>query len=240
MKKMRNIFIAFLLISAAAQGASAQTGGDAEILRFTSEAFSKGRIVYREKHEAEYRSGRIARAKTDYISESGETLAYIESFFNDSLTAPAPVFGDFRFSHRPGARFEAGDVILFTVREGGEEETRNVGKDFGSSVLMVGCQGFFYYLQENYQVLKERGKIPLKLLITGNLDIYDFEMELKDEKDGIAYINIHISNWFLRLFAPKLELRYDIAGKKLLYYKGLSNILDEKRKLQTVEIFYKY
>ncbi|MDX9802188.1 MAG: hypothetical protein RBT69_12730 [Spirochaetia bacterium] len=240
MKKMRFFLIAFILILSAVQGAFAQTDRDVEILSFSSEAFSKDRIVYREKHEAEYRSGRIARAKTDYISESGETLAYIESFFNDSLTAPAHVFEDFRFKDRHGARYEAGDVILFTVREGGKEETRNVGKDFGSSVLMVGCQGFFYYLQENYQVLRERGKIPLKLLITGDLDIYDFEMELKDQIDGIAYINIHISNWFLRLFAPKLELRYDIADKKLLYYKGLSNILDEKRKLQNVEIFYKY
>ena len=65
-------------------------------------------------------------------------------------------------------------------------------------------------------------------------------MELKEEKDGIAFINIRISNWFLRLFAPKLELRYDIAEKKLLYYKGISNILDDKRKLQNAEIFYKY
>ncbi len=105
---------------------------------------------------------------------------------------------------------------------------------------MVGCQGFFYYLQENYQVLRERGKIPLKLLITGDLDIYDFRMELKEEKDGIAYINIRISNWFLRLFAPKLELQYNIAEKKLLYYKGISNILNDKRKLQNTEIFYTY
>ncbi len=237
---MKNIFIAFFLTAAALYSAAAQTEGDVEILNFTSEAVSKGRIIYREKHEAEYRNGRIARAKTDYISEDGKTIAYIESFFNDSLTAPAHVFEDFRFGDRHGARYKDGDVILFSVIEKGEEETRNVGRDFGPSVLMVGCQGFFYYLQENYQVLREKGKIPLKLLITGNLDIYDFRMELKEEKDGIAFINIRISNWFLRLFAPKLELRYDIAEKKLLYYKGISNILDDKRKLQNAEIFYKY
>ena len=150
MKRMRNFSLLVFLTVSVINSASGQAGGDLEILNFTSEAVSKGKIIYRERHEAEYRNGKIARAKTDYISEDGKTIAYIESFFDDSLTAPAHVFEDFRFGDRHGARYEKGDVILFSVIENGEEETRNVGRDFGSSVLMVGCQGFFYYLQENY------------------------------------------------------------------------------------------
>lgn len=213
---------------------------DAEILRFTSEARFDGKISYRENHESEYRDGRVVRARTDYLSTDGKPVAYIESFFAESLAAPRHVFEDFRSGVRHGVRYEGGDAILFSRDPGQPEKTRNIGKGSGPGILMVGCQGLFYYLQENYDLVREKRKVPLQLLITGTLDIYDFELELKGEKDGVAEITIHISNWFLRLFAPKLDVRYDIAAKRMLYYKGLSNILDDKGKIQTVEITYAY
>lgn len=228
---------ALAAVLTAAAGAAAQ---DVQILRFSSEARFGGKITYLESHESEYRNGRIARARTDYLSPDGKPLAYIESFFAESLTAPRHVFEDYRSGVRHGVRYENGDTILFSRDPGQPEKTRNIGKGSAGSILMVGCQGLFYYLQENYPLVREKRRIPLQLLITGTLDIYDFELELKGEKDGIAEITIHISNWFLRLFAPKLDVRYDIDARRMLYYKGLSNILDDKGKIQTVEITYTY
>lgn len=210
------------------------------VLRFTSEARFGGKISYLERHESEYRDGRVVRARTDYLAPDGKPLAYIESYFAESLAAPGHVFEDFRSGVRHGVRYEGGNAILFSRDPGQTEKVRNIGKGGGSGILMVGCQGLFYYLQENYDKVREKRKVPLQLLITGTLDIYDFELELKGEKDGVAEITIHISNWFLRLFAPKLDVRYDIGAKRMLYYKGLSNILDDKGKIQTVEITYNY
>ncbi len=234
--EMRRAF-ALTAVLLAAAGAAAQ---DVRILRFTSEARFGGKITYLESHESEYRDGRVTRARTDYLAPDGKPVAYIESYFAESLAAPRHVFEDYRSGVRHGVRYEGGDAILFSRDPGQPEKTRNIGTGPAGSTLMVGCQGLFYYLQENYPLVREKRKIPLQLLITGTLDIYDFELELKSEKDGIAEITIHITNRFLRLFAPRLDVRYDTVAKRMLYYKGLSNILDDKGKIQTVEITYTY
>lgn len=65
-------------------------------------------------------------------------------------------------------------------------------------------------------------------------------MELVKESADQIEIEIEIDNWFLRLFAPKLIARYDTKNGRLLWYKGLSNVLTKTGKQQSVEITYKY
>lgn len=45
---------------------------------------------------------------------------------------------------------------------------------------------------------------------------------------------------FLRLFVSSIELKYRKADKRLLAYKGLSNIPSDEGEIQTVSIDYNY
>lgn len=211
-----------------------------DLWRFSSRALKDGIPVYDERHEAEYRNGRIFRSRTDYLSPEGTPLAYIESFFAESLTAPSHVFVDYRTGFTHGTRYVNGLPVLFAQEKGKAERSRVLTERSDGRALMVGSQGLFYYLQEDFDQVRKQRKIPVRLLITGPLDVYDFELEYLGEKDGVADLVLHISNPFLRLFAPKLEVRYDAVNRKMLYYRGLSNILDDRGKLQTVEIVYAY
>lgn len=233
---VRIVFCAAFVLSAFAS-LSAQP---ATIWRFSSRAEKDGRLVYDEKHEAEYRDGKIFRGRTDYLSPDGTPLAYIESFFTESLTAPSHIFVDFRNGFTHGTRYENGLPVLFAREQGKPERSRILTERNDGRALMVSCQGLFYYLQENFSVVREKRRIPVRLLITGTLDVYDFELEYRGEKDGVADLVIHISNRFLRLFAPKLDVKYDAVNRKMLYYRGLSNIQDDRGRLQTVEIVYTY
>jgi len=233
------------LLAGTSGSLAAQSAGSAaenKILRFSSVATRGGMVSYVEKHESEYRDGKIYRARTDYLRENGEPLAYIESCFTESLAAPAHVFEDYRNGFHHGVRYEKGAAVLFSFDPGTDEKEnrKEVALTGDGEILMVGCQGLFYYLQEYYQEAKLKGRVPLKLLITGTREVYDFELEVRGERNGVAELTIHIQNRFLRLFAPKLEVRYDIGKKRMLWYKGLSNIQDDRGKIQTVEIVYDY
>jgi len=74
------------------------------------------------------------------------------------------------------------------------------------------------------------------------LDYYDFKMKkVKESKEeGIVEFEIAVQNWFLKLFAPKLFVKYDKIKKHIVWYKGISNIKDDLGKNQIVTITYKY
>jgi hypothetical protein len=55
-----------------------------------------------------------------------------------------------------------------------------------------------------------------------------------------AELEVEIDSWFLRLFAPKLELTYDIKNKRLARYKGSSNLQSDKGDIMNVEIIYRH
>jgi hypothetical protein len=83
-------------------------------------------------------------------------------------------------------------------------------------------------------------KLDLLFLIPGRLDAYNFYLKVKKSSSETVEFDIEIDNWFLRMFAPKLELVYDRKKGRLLLYKGLSNLTDENKKMMNVEISYKY
>lgn len=211
------------------------------VLQFEASATAKGNLVYTEKHSVTFDDAqKPVRAKTEYIDPSQKVIATMETEFKNSVSAPDHVFKNLRSEHVHGIRYTDENTVLFYSDKGAKEKSKNFPREFEKKFLAVGGQGLFYYLRENYSEVKSRKKIPLKFLIPGRLDVYDFELELKSEKDGIAHIELHIKNWILRIFAPKLDVYYDIDKKRLVSYQGLSNITDEKGQTQVVNITYTY
>jgi hypothetical protein len=210
-------------------------------LKFEAAATAKGKLVYTERHLVQFDAAqKPIQAKTDYLDSSSKVIATMETEFKNSLSAPDHVFKNLRSEHVHGIRYTDSHTVLFYSDKGAAEKSKNFPKEFDKKFLAVGGQGLFYYLRENYSEVQKRKKIPLKFLIPGRLDVYDFELELKSEKDGVAHIELHIKNWILRILAPKLDVFYDIQKKRLVSYQGLSNITDERGQTQVVNITYTY
>lgn len=209
--------------------------------RFEAVATTKGKLIYTEKHFVSLDANQKAvRAKTEYLDSSQKVIATMDTDFKNSVSAPDHVFKNLRAEHVHGIRYSEQNTILFVSDKGTAEKSKNFPRQFDSKFLAVGGQGLFYYLRENFSVVQERKKIPLKFLIPGRLDVYDFELDLKSEKDDVAHIELHIKNWILRIFAPKLDVFYDTKRKRLVSYEGLSNITDERGQTQVVKIAYNY
>jgi len=216
--------------------------GANQTLHYQGEARVDGQIAYVEKHEVIFDdAGRLLEAKTLYESPAGKPIATMQSDFRESLTVPAHTVKDFRTGNVQGLRRENGEIVLFYQDAGKPERTRTLTEKDAGNRILVGCQGLNYYLLGNLERLDPKANLPLRFLIPGKLDYYDFNLKRTGESaDGIVAFEISIQDWFLRLFAPKLYVKYDKTAKHLIWYQGLSNITNEQGDPQCVTITYAY
>ena len=199
----------------------------------------KGELQYSEHHVVKFdENGRATTAETEYKSPDGKVIGKMQSDFTSSLTAPNYNFIDLRTEDIHGIRRADNNIILFRQSKGKKEETKAIKPNYPADTLVIGCQGLHYYLRENFQAVIERKNIPIKFLIPGDLDYYNFSMKVQKQTDVKVSWIITISNLFLKLFAPTLTIEYDKVSKKLLSYVGLSNLKNDKGELQIVEITY--
>lgn len=201
---------------------------------------SPGPVVYLERHRVTLTDdGRPIHAETRYESPQGRLLAELRSDFRESLTVPSHITTDHRTGNSHGLRRDGDQVVLFDRTPGKPERTRILtAKDAGDR-LLVGCQGLNYYLSDQLDHLSPPARLPLRFLIPGKLDYYDFGLTSKGTSpEGIAEFEVTIQNWFLRLFVPKLEVKYDTTRRRLVWYRGISNILNDQGENQAVEITY--
>ena len=208
---------------------------------YTGEASKDNKVIYLEHHDAQYDdSEKLLTATTVYETPEGKPLAKIVSDFSNSLTVPTHTIENFRTGNIQGLRWDGNKIVLFDHDKGKDERTK-ILESSDSDRILVGCQGLNYYLLGNLDAKNPDQTVKLRFLIPGKLDYYDFNLKMVNESPpGIINFEVAIQNWFLRIFAPKLYIKYDKVKKHIIWYKGLSNIPDEKGDLQNVTIDYKY
>lgn len=199
-----------------------------------------GKVVYTEKHSTTLNEGKVKSSVTEYLSPDGKTLGTLKNDYSKSLNAPEHTMLDHFHKNIHGVRYENEKIVMFTKDDGEKERTESVDPDDYKGKLIVAGQGLHYYLVNHFEEVIAKGKLDMRFMIPGRLDSYNFFMKMKKSSSEIVEFEIEIDNWFLRMFAPKLELTYDRKKARLLRYKGLSNIRDKDKEIMSVEITYKY
>ena len=202
----------------------------------------KNEIIYIENHEATFFDNKkIKSAKTVYVNTKGKKIAELTSDFSKNLSAPTYKYTDFRHKTGHGIAYKDGKLQLIDYQKDGSSKTKFLNKKFSSNSIIVGGQGMHYYLRENFNKLKDKKDVTVIFLTPGNLDYYNFLLNyIGVNKKGLVELDIKISNLILRMFVSKLELQYEPKTKRLIQYKGLSNLSDDNDKMQAVTIKYKY
>jgi hypothetical protein len=195
----------------------------------------QGELVYKEKHSVTREGGRVITSLTEYFSPTGELLATMESDYSRNLSMPTYVFEDLRRGYREGLRDENGEYIIFNKTKDGDEEAEAVT----DTEDVFSCQGWHYYLVNNLAAL-ERENVELNLILPSELKAFPFEIQrVRSQGDRVEAV-LKLNHWLFRYFAPTLQLVYDSKSKKLVEYRGISNILDSEGKRQDVRIVYRY
>lgn len=209
---------------------------------YIGKAYQKDKFVYLEKHQVTFddKNGRVLTSQTEYFDPKGRLLTKLISNYSRSVSAPVHETIDKRFKTRYGLRYQGDDLELYVQDDGKKEESKNFKEKQFSPNKVIAGQGLHYYMRNHLSELIKSKVFPIVILIPGQLDYYTFEVEFKNQKDDVLVFEVHIKNSLLRLFAPNFTVHYDAKKKRLLYYKGLSNLLDDKREKMNVEIKYEF
>lgn len=211
---------------------------------FRGEAKEKGVLVYVEHHDVTFDdSGKVLTAVTKYVDTAGKTMGILNSDFRRSLNLPEHIFRDGRTKAQYGIRRDADKIILFSQDDGKPELTKELEQndDSAKSVLQVGCQGFNYYLKGKVEGLRQAKSLPVLFMVPGDLSTFKFVLEyVRENPDKTVDFRVKIESWFLRIFAPTLEFRYDQKINRIVWYRGISNVKNDNGKTMNVTIDYTY
>lgn len=201
-----------------------------------------GQVVYVERHESKFVSGRLKTLTTKYSkSQSGDIFGGIESDFSKSDTVPEYLFKDEQHNRSAGVTWleSPNQVEVFAEKKGNKKV-----KQFDIQPSMVAGQGLYNYLRiYSKELVDEPRRVrEIQFLVPFKKAVYSFQVRTKayNPKTGVAVFRIEADSWLFRLMAPHIDATYDINKKRLLVYEGPSNLLDPKGKSMGVIINYSY
>lgn len=204
---------------------------------------SRGKIVYIETHQLtkNTKTGALESSSTRYETEDKKLLATLTSNYTKSLTSPDHVFKNESDGSLYGVRNEDSSIIMFKKSPGDQtEKTKTLKNSFAGNSLVVGCQGLKYYIRNQIDSVKNSAQTPIAFLIPGRLEYFNFNMQNKGVLDTILEIELKAANFFVRLFAPKIYIKYDANSGRLIHYEGISNLTKTDGNTQNVIIDYEY
>jgi len=201
----------------------------AETLRFHGYArdLDSGKYLYTELHEQEVEAGKVQTATITYFDASGKQVSRKTLDYRQNRTIPV-----FR-AESP----EQGYVEALRGISGGKldllKATREKGEQTKSLELPKGAvaadSGFNHLIQDNLARLVAGETVQFHLVVAGNLDAYHFRAKkVRDESfEGTPGVLLRVEpDSLLRFLVDPLDVVYDPATRKLLEYRGVSNILD--------------
>jgi hypothetical protein len=234
------------IISTQAFGAMAEFKIDASMHTETFKGTAKnaqGNVVYVETHKVSYdpSTNKVHFAESEYVSKDGTKLGTLKSDFRKSLNSPEHIFINHINQSTYGVRADNENTILFmTEKDTTEEKTRVLKPNFAGNSLAVGCQGLNYYIRYDINKALNVKSMPISLLIPGRLEYFRFNMNNHGVQEGVLNLELSAANFFVRLFAPRMKIKYDVKTRRLLRYEGVSNLLKEDGSTQDVIIEYEY
>ncbi len=101
-------------------------------------------------------------------------------------------------------------------------------------------QGFHQFIVHNLEQIAQGEVFQIRLVLPSRLDQYEFRIRKRKIEGDTLFIRLEVDNWLLRLFAPHVDVDYDLKKRHLLRYEGISNLEDTSGKHKKVTITYSY
>ena len=204
---------------------------------FQGEALNDdNKIVYVEKHTLHLKNNTVIKSQTDYfIDQDNEPDAYLKSDFKNSFFVPEYEFADIKLKTKEEIVYLNGQAWMLS-----QDQKKEINFNSDEKVPYISGQGFHYFVQENLEQIIKDKIVKAKFILPKRQDIYSFQIKLKNLINNTVHLIFEPQSWIIRVFAPKMEVVYDVSSKRLIQYKGPSNILDSEGQIQNVTINYRY
>ena len=240
-KKYLSDFVSWdlLVITAIFLLVFAETSEAAVIVqKFTGIARNKeGQLEYVEKHQITYQDGKVASSLTKYFDPQDHYIGDLKSQYSAGYQYGSYHFNDSRGGRKNGATVEDDYVRMYSQKDGSSTITT---KDIPKTANQIVGQGFHHFIVNNLETIDTGKILKVRMVLPAQLDDYKFRIR-KTKRDGdVMTIRLEIDNWFLRIFAPHIDTDYHLPSRRLLRYKGISNLKDASGNYKEVIIEYTY
>ena len=198
---------------------------------------SEGTLEYAEYHTVTHSNGKVSESQTMYYDANNNKIGELISEYSFGPQFGSYNFRDIRAQYQDGARVTGDRIWLFRKKnpEADLEDTYIVKEDN----QIVG-QGFHQFIIHNLEQIAQGEIFQVRLVLPSRLDQYDFRIRKRKIEGDILFIRLEVENWLLRLFAPNIDVDYDLKKRQLIRYEGISNLEDPSGKHKKVTITYSY
>lgn len=224
---MKRILLALVLALPGALHAQALEWNADGTHRFYGYAYDlkSNKYLYTEVHEQVVSGGRWTRGSIGYLAPDGSSLGRKTLDFSADPTVPL-----YRLDSPDG--YVEGitanrDRITAIRREKAGKELES--KDLPKQGLVAADSGFHSFLVTHFETLLRRETVRFRFVAAGRLDSYKFRAKrIADGTfEGKPTVRFRVEmDSVLNLLAGPLEVSYDPKIRKLLEYRGISNIHD--------------
>jgi hypothetical protein len=198
---------------------------------------SQGNLEYVEYHTVKYTNGKVGASQTIYYDANNNKIGELISEYSFGPQFGSYDFRDIRAQYQDGAKVAPDKIWLFR-KETSEDDIEGIHLPKEQDQI-VG-QGFHQFIVHNLEEIAQGEVFHVHLVFPSKLDQYDFRIRKREISGDKLSIRLEIDNWFLRLFAPHVDVEYDLKTRNLLRYEGISNLEDTSGKHKKVTITYSY
>lgn len=209
-----------------------------------------GKVQYIEKHKTTIENGITKKILTTYHEpDSDKEFARLTSDFSKNALVPELTYVDTRNNYRVESKVEGKNVQLLRK---GKKRGRTVSKtkefEINNGTMM--SQGYHNFIVSKMDQFSPGQEIEIEFIAANKLASFDFKVRYtgpkklkisKKEKDlAPVGFELEINSWLIGMFAPKLLVTYDKKSKRILQFKGITNILAANGDAQDLTIDYSY
>lgn len=196
-----------------------------------------GKFVYSEHHKEIHKGKKHVMSQVLYRGANGSVIARKNIDYSQSKTAPSFQMVDLRQGYIEGVK-RVGSRYQIYARKNKQSKTEKEQVAIPRPAVIDA--GFHAFIKQNWQKLITGKKLKLNFAVPARQDFYGFEMsKLKTSGDKV-WFRISISSMFLKIFAEPIDVAYSLSEKKLLEYRGLSNIPSNGDENYRVRILFDY
>lgn len=213
-----------------------------KIERYSASAYDMktGKYLYTAYHVVTLENGREIRRKI-YYRKGKEKIADKRISYRKNATVPDFEAKHHRIDYEEGASVSGNYVNVFVKTNRDRNRRQNLVKIKENSILDTGFDAFVH---KNWNSLMNGKQIKVNFIIPARLTSYTFRVQKSREYEykgrRLAEFKVKIANFFIRMIVRSIYVSYDIENRRLMVYRGLSNIRDRKGKNLKTNIYFHY
>lgn len=234
---MRRSASLVLLGALAASSATAQTEREC----FTGYAYHRdsGAFVYTEHHEQTLRDGRAIDWRITYRDPNGAVIAEKTLDFSDNRFVPTYTLRIPEHDYLEGIRHD--DGVWRMIRRKDADAARE-SEAFETGGDLAADSGFHPFVQARFDELMAGEKIRFEFAAAGRQAVIDMRAKrIADatfENEPAVRFKAELDMFLINWFVDALVLTYDPDDKRLLEYRGITNLLNDEGNRYPVRVSY--